>query len=470
MAHIKTEVAVLGAGPGGYPAAIRAAQHGKKSLLIESNLLGGTCLNYGCIPTKALLASSILYKKITQAETFGIDVASPIIRWEKVVERKNAIVKSLQRGLKSVIASNGITLIKGVGTLKSPHHIEVIGDESTTVEADHIIIATGSDVKSIGSIPFDGKIVHNSTTILDLHEVPSSISIIGAGAIGCEFAALFSDLGAQVTMIEALPRILPNECSLATAYLAEALAKKGVKIVCGQKVVRYEQRSSSGMLELENGTSIESSIVLLAVGRSLNTSRIGLEEIGVSMKNGVILTNDHMMTNLESIYAVGDVTARAMCAHVATHQALVAVDNIVGKASKMYYNAIPSVVYTTPEYASVGMHLEEAKKQGFQVVVGKFPFQALGKALATGIEDGFSQVILEKETGRILGAQIVGDKAGDLIAEMTLALTNELTDECVTQTIHAHPTLSECWPEAIFVGNGEPLNVTAQIPLLRRGI
>ena len=458
MSKIKVDVAVLGAGPGGYPAAIRAAQGGKKVAIIEAELLGGTCLNWGCIPTKALLMTSDCIFHMKKVDKLGVSVGSVTVDWEKAIKRKNSIVEKLRSGLSSLIASNGIDVVRGWGKLTSPHHIEVVGANECTVEAEHIILATGSCVKDIPTVPFDGDIVHNSSSILDLTAIPESIAILGAGAIGCEFASLFSALGSKVTLIEALSRILPNECAIATQAIAKSFDKRGLEVICGQKVVSCTKDTHRGRLTLEDGRTIEAQKVLVAVGRGLNTSKIGLVEVGINMHKGAIVTNDRMMTNIDSIYAVGDCTAKSMLAHVATHQGLVAAENILGNHLSMSYNAIPGVVFTIPEYASVGLNFEEAKKQGYQATLGTLPFQALGKAVASSEEDGFCQVVLEKQTGRILGAQIVGERAGDLIAEISLAITNELTGECITHAIHAHPTYSECWGEAVLIAEGMPLS------------
>ena len=458
MSRIKADVIVLGGGPGGYPAAIRSAENGKKTVLVERDFLGGTCLNYGCIPTKTLLASSRLYKKIREAKDFGIMVDTVHIDWERVIARKNTILGKLRSGIAAVLSSHGITVVNGTGRLTSPHTVVVSGKEEVTLEAEHIIISTGSSVKQLPILPVDGRIVHDSTTILESTKIPESIVILGAGAIGCEFASLFSAVGSKVYLVEALPRILPSECPDSTAYLAKLLEKQNVEIVCGQKVIHFIPKSSSGIVELENGRKIEASNILVAVGRALNSKNIGLEELHVHMNNGAITVNDQMRTNIPSIFAVGDITAKSMCAHVATHQGVIAADVIAQKDVHMSYEAIPSVVYTFPEYASVGLHLQEAKDKGYDVTSAEFPFKALGKAIVSGNDSGFSRVVVDKKTGQILGAQVIADGAGDLIAEMTMSLANELTVECVTHTIHAHPTDSECWLETVFLAEGMPLN------------
>jgi dihydrolipoamide dehydrogenase len=454
----KCDVAILGAGPGGYPAAIKASQGGKKVIIVEEALLGGTCLNWGCIPTKALLSTTGLYRHMLHAKELSIFATDVKVDWDGAITRKNAVVEKLRVGLRQVIESNGITIVHGRGRCASPNTLDVTGSDACTVEAENIVLATGSRPKDIPAVPFDGVHIHNSTSILSLRTIPESIAILGAGVIGCEFANLFEALGSKVTLVEAMQRILPFDCPIATESVAQAFRSRGVKLVTGQKVIDSKIDLEGVTLVCEDGTLIEAQMVLVAIGRALNTQDMGLEEIGLRTNRGAIVVNDQMQTNLESIYAVGDCTNKSLTAYVATHQGLVAAENILGNRAHMYYDAIPGVVFTYPEYASVGLSLEEAKKRNLQAILGSFPFQALGRAVASDGFNGFSQVVLEKDTGRILGAQVVGDRAGELIAEMSLAMANELTGECITHAIHAHPTYSECWPEAILIAQKRPLN------------
>lgn len=458
------DIAVLGAGPGGYPAAIRAAQLGKKVALIEAKDLGGTCLNRGCIPSKALIANAEVYHNIQRAQEFGIGVSDIKIDYEAMAKRKDQVVTKMRKGLEGLIASNKITVIKGFGTLISPKEIQVKGDKDVVIAADKIIIATGSEPRSISAFPFDYKQIHDSTSLLELRQLPSKIAIIGGGVIGCEFASLFATLGSKVTIIELLPRILPMEAEAVSTALAKAFLKKGIVIETGAKVEKIDKSSKGISVKTADGKTFESDIALVSVGRTLNTTNIGLDKAGVKVEpNGMIPVNAKMETNVPGIYAVGDIASKWWLAHVATHQGVIAADNACGHSSTMYYNAIPSVTFTQPEIGTVGLPLEEALKQGYDAVVGAFPFQALGKSQAIIEADGFAQLVIDRKTGQILGAQVVGYDASTLIAEMALAITNELTVECIAETIHAHPTLPEAWLEAALVANQTPLHLPPKI-------
>lgn len=462
MQKKKVDVVVLGAGPGGYPAAIRLGQAGKKVALVEAKEVGGTCLNRGCIPTKALLKSVLTVTDIERTAEFGVHVKEVQVDWPALIEKKNSIVKGLRSSLEGLIQSNGVDLIYGWGKFLSPKEIEVQGKTPTLLQTDHVLIATGSEPKQIGTLPFDDEVIYSSTSILDLKKKPQSITIIGGGANGCEFASFFSGLGVKVCIIEMLPRILPLECEDISSAVSSAFLKEGIEIVCGEKVSSSKRTKDGVEITLSNGKKRESQIALVAAGRALNTDTIGLSEIGVRMEKGAVVTDERMATNIDGIWAIGDITARYLYAHVATHQGFVAVENILGHSKKMYYNAIPGALFTRPEAGSVGYSLEEATKLGFQAVCARFPLQALGRAHASLHTEGFVQVVVEKATGRILGAQAVGYHAAELIAELGLAITNELTIECVSETIHAHPTFAESWPEAAFIAQGEPLHFPKQ--------
>lgn len=454
------DVAVLGGGPGGYPAAIRAAQNGKSVALIEAKELGGTCLNRGCIPSKTLIASAETLHKIQEAEEFGIVVGSVAFDYGKMVDRKNKVVNNIRKGLEGLIAANKITLFRGFGKFMSPKALKVIGEDNATILADNIIIATGSESRNMPAFPFDYKKVHDSTSLLEMRELPKKIAIIGGGVIGCEFASLFAILGVEVVILEMMPRIIPMEAEGVSHALTKVFTKKGIHIQTNAVVEGIDTSGPGVKVKLAGSKSVEADIALVAVGRKLNTSGINLESAGVLVQdNGLIAVNEYMETNVQGIYAVGDIASKWWLAHVATHQGLVAANNATGHRTRMNYNAVPSVIFTEPEIATVGLSLEQATEKGHRAILGAFPFQALGKSQASLQTEGFAQIVVDKSTGQVLGAQVVGYEASALIAEMAIVIANELTVECITETIHAHPTIAEAWMEAAFLGEEMPLHL-----------
>ncbi len=454
----KFDIAVLGAGPGGYVAAIRAAQSGRSVALIEKGYIGGTCLNRGCIPSKALLANAEVLHKIRRSEEFGITVGAISFDYSKMHGRKQKVVKDIRESLERLIKSNQITIFRGSGKFISPREIKITGDTVETISATYTIIATGSEPMDSKAFPCDFKKVHNSTSILELTALPKSLAIIGGGFIGCEFASLFTELGVHTTIIEMLPEIVATEGKDVSKALASAFEKKKIDILTNTNVKGVDHTESGVTVRLEGGTSIEVEMALVAVGRRLNTSDIGLEKAGILTEKESIATNDKMETQVNGIYAIGDITGKWLLAHVASHQGLVAARNACGENVTMHYNAVPSVIYTEPEIATVGLTLEKALEKGYTAAIGKYPFQALGKSQATGETDGFAQVVIDKKTGQVLGGQVVGYGASSLIAEVALAIHNELTAECITDTIHAHPTIAEALPEAVFIARESPLH------------
>lgn len=461
------DVIVIGGGPGGYPAAITAAQSGKSVALIEAKELGGTCLNRGCIPSKALIASAEVLHRVQEAEELGITVNGISFNFTKMAQRKDQVVAKMRKGLEGLIAANRITVFKGVGKFVSPKEIKIIGEDNAIIRGDKVIIATGSEPRNIAAFPFDYERIHDSTSLLALETLPKSIIIIGGGVIGCEFASLYATLGVNVTILEMLPRIIPMEDQRMSQALTTAFQKKGIKLHTGVTVAGIDRSDTGVTVRLADGETFAAEMALVSVGRSLNTSSIGLDKAGIAvLGNGMIPVDDKMETDVPGIYAVGDIASKWWLAHVATHQGVVAGKNATGGSAHMHYDAVPSVIFTTPEIGTVGMTLEDATAKGYPAVIGAFPFQALGKSQATLQTDGFAQVVLDKRTGQILGAQVVGHEAATLIAEMALAITNELTVECLVETIHAHPTISEAWPEAVLVGMETPLHLP---PKKRKG-
>lgn len=456
---LSVDVAVLGGGPGGYPAAIRAAQLGKSVALIEGKELGGSCLNRGCIPSKALIAGAELLKRIHEAKEFGITIKDVSFDYETLSKRKDQIVSRLRKSLEGLIVGNGVKIIKGYGSLTSPKEIEVSGEEPHIIKADKIIIATGSEPRNIPAFPFDHEKILDSTSLLNLKKLPKKLVIIGGGIIGCEFASLFNTFGVDVTIVEMLPSILPMEDEIVSSHLTKSFKGRGIKLHINAKVEKIEKTKNGVTVDIKDLAPVEADLALVAVGRSMNVKNIGLEKLGVKIQeNGLISVNDKMETSVSGIYAVGDLSSTYWLAHVATHQGLVAADNACGHPAKMNYLAVPSVIFTDPEIGTVGLSAKEAKNRGFDVTIGNFPFQALGKSQATSQTEGFAQVVVDKKHGQILGAQVIGHEASALIAEMALAINNELTIECVADTIHAHPTIAESWLEASLLAMGTPVH------------
>lgn len=453
------DIVVLGSGPGGYPAAIRAAQMGKSVALVEAKELGGTCLNRGCIPSKALIACAERLQEIKEAQAFGITVSDVSFDYAKMVERKDQVVQKIRKGLEGLIAANKIKVFKGFGKFVSPKEIQVVGQDNVLLKADQTIIATGSEPRNIGAFPFDHRKIHDSTSLLELKQLPKSLVIIGGGVIGCEFASLYALLGVQITILEMLPTILPMEAADVVKHLTKAFQKKGIKIETGVTVEGIDVTDQGVAVRIAGGKKIEGEMALVAVGRAMNSKDIGLDKAGVEVQtNGSINVNSRMQTNVPGIYAIGDLASKWWLAHVATHQGLVAARNAAGEEAHMHYEAIPSVIFTHPEIGTVGLSLEAAKEKGYEAIIGHFPFQALGKSQATLHTEGFAQVVLDKKTGQILGAQVMGFEASSLIAQMALAITNELTVECIEETIYAHPTISEGWLQASLIALGKPVD------------
>lgn len=460
MSKKKFDCIVMGSGPGGYVAAIRAAQRGLTCALIEVRELGGTCLNRGCIPSKALIANAEVLRKVREANKFGISVGNVSYNYSEMNARKDAIVKRIRGGLEGLIASNAITVFKGYGKFLSPHEVKVTGEQEALLEASTIIIATGSEPRVLPNMPFDYKRIHDSTSLLEITELPKKLLIVGGGVIGCEFACLHNAFGVEVTILELLPMILSTEGKHVADTMATALKKQGIKIETQAAIDHLESNDHGVKAVLADGRTFEADSALVSVGRKYNTDSIGIEKTGVIVeKNGSIPVNDRMQTNVSHIYAIGDITGKWILAHVASHQGMIAADNSAGIGSTMFYNAVPSVIFTYPEVGTIGYTLERAIQEGYDAKLGKFPFQALGKAQATAETEGFAQIVIEKNTGQILGAQVVGYGASTLIAEMAVAIGNELTVQSISETIHAHPTLAEAWMEAAFLAEDMPLHL-----------
>lgn len=454
------DLAVIGSGPGGYPAAIVAAQKGLRVALIEAGDVGGTCLNRGCIPSKAMIAAARHYKMVQEASKFGIVVKGVSLDYQAFVARQREVVITMRKGLRQLIQGHGVELIEGFATFQTSRELKIQGEKAQIIHAEKIIIATGSEPRMIPAFLCDHKRILDSTSLLQMETLPKSLTVIGGGVIGCEFASLFHNLGVEVTILELMPSLVPMECKVVQQALGRAYKKLGIAVHTGVNVQKVTSKGKSVQVEIEGKEALSSEIVLVSIGRRLNTDNIGLEKVGVALtEQGQVVVNEQMETSVDGIYAIGDLTSRFWLAHVATHQGIVAAKRACGEQATMHYNAIPSVIFSDPEIATVGRSLEQAKEEGFDAAAGAFPFLALGKAQAEGMCDGFAQVVIDQKTGQILGAQVVGHEASTLIAEMTVAIANELTVSCLTETVHAHPTYSEAWPEALLLAAGHPLHL-----------
>ena len=366
---------VIGGGPGGYVAAIRAAQLGLKTALIEVFEMGGTCLNRGCIPSKALIANAGLYRKIQTANQWGISIGDVSMNYAEMNKRKDLIVQKTRRGLEGLIATNKITVFEGFGKFLTPYEIKVMGKENALLEAKSSIIATGSEPRELPHIPFDYKRIHDSTSLLNITQLPKKMIVIGGGVIGCEFASLYNTLGVDVTIIELLPSIITTEGENISETLLKSFKKQGIEVKTNASIQKVDAREHGVIAQLEDGRTFDADIALVSVGRKFNTSDIGLEKTGIiTEKDGSIATNEKMQTNVAHLYAIGDITGKWLLAHVASHQGMVAADTIAGRESHICYKAVPSVIFTHPEIGTTGLTLEQAKADGYKASIGKFPF------------------------------------------------------------------------------------------------
>ncbi len=457
---------VIGAGPGGYVAALKAAQLGAQVQLVEDTQVGGTCLNRGCIPTKTLLASAELLRRTRELQHFGLQLEGSVkVNLQRLMERKQKVISTQAKGIRALLKSWGVQLLEGRGMLLSPEKVEVqLRDGSTQVlQADRIILATGSRPAQIPTFPFDGKHILSSDDALELQELPQSLLIVGAGVIGSEFAFIFSSLGVEVVMVEMLQRAVATEDEEISALLEREFKKQKIKLLKGVKVQRVEGHPDGVHAVLSDGTELKAQKMLVSIGRALNTQGIGLEAVGVKTgPRGEVEVDDRMQTNIEGIYAVGDITGKLLLAHVASRQGLVAAQNACGQQARMDYSVVPAAIFTSPEIGSVGLREQEARQQGIPYRVGTFPYRALGKAHAMGEISGFVKLIAHRDTDRLLGAHIIGPHASDLVHEAALAMAHGLKASQLAHTIHAHPTLAEALMEAAEAVHGQAIHLPKQ--------
>lgn len=455
------DVAVLGGGPGGYVAAIRASQLGQSVCLIEKDQLGGTCLNRGCIPTKSLISSMEAYSLAKRLGEFGVEAKEVSVDFHKMIARKNKVVSRLRAGVGFLLKRAKVNVINGTGRLVAPGRIVVDSqNESVEIQARNTIIATGSRPLVFPTFGYNGSTVITSDEALDFSDVPESLLVVGGGVIGCELAFIFSSLGSKVTVVDVMPTVLPMEDPDISQAIMASLKKEGVDVKCGVRIEKISQVNGGVVAALDSGEELVAEKALLSVGRKANSEGIGLEKLGVEVTaRGEIVVNDKMETNIENTYAIGDVVGTVMLAHVASYEGITAVHNIAGEERRMNYDAVPSAIFTVPEVASVGINEAQAKERSLDVKIGTFPFRASGKALAMGQADGFVKVIADAVTDVILGVHIVGPNATDLIAEPTLAVRTRMTLGEFTDTMHAHPTLAESLVEAAEAAYGMAIHV-----------
>ena len=450
------DLTVIGSGPGGYVAAIRAAQLGLRTAVVEmAPTLGGTCLNWGCIPTKALLHTAEVLESAQHASGFGVMVPGAELDLERVHRYKDKVVKSNTKGIEFLFKKNKITLLAGRGRLAGPGKVEVTPSEDApyTVETAHAVLATGSTIQGLPGVPFDGERIINSDQALGLRKIPASLVVLGAGAVGVEFASIYRSFGSEVTVVELLPRLIPLEDESLGLELAKAFKKRGIEVHAGTRVQQVEPGDGTVRISAErDGKKVEllSEMLLVAVGRRPLTADLGLEGTGVRLDDRGFVEVDSMMRTGEPwVYAIGDIVKTQALAHVASHEGIVAVEHAAGQTTHpIDYDKIPSCTYCQPEVASIGLSEEEARKRGHDVAVGSFPFMAIGKAKIINDTRGFVKIVSEKGYDEVLGVHIIGPHATELIAEATAALNLEATVESLFRAVHAHPTLSEAMGEA----------------------
>jgi len=463
------DLIVLGAGTGGYSAAFRAAQLGLRVALVDEGKIGGTCLHRGCIPTKALLESAAVAQRVRHAADFGIGGAGEIaIDYAKVASRRDMVVNRMWKGLSSLVKKNAVTWVEGRGRLDGAHRVRVKGAEAGEVvlEATDVILATGSRVKSLPGLTPDGRRIVTSDDVLRSGELPASAIVVGAGAVGVEFASFYHDMGVAVTLLEYLPAVVPLEDREVSRELERSFARRGIRVVtsarfdaasvvAGDDGVRVTVGPEGGAAE-----EVAAELLLVAAGRATNVEDVGLETTAAEVERGIVRVDGHMRTREPHLYAIGDIVGGLQLAHTAAHEGIIAAHVIAGEADvrPMDYTAQPRATYCRPEIASVGLTEQACEERGLPVKVGKVPFQAIGKAIIGGEHEGFAKVIAHRDTDAVLGVHVIGPHATDLISEASLALSLEATAWEVGAATHPHPTLTEIFAEAAMAADGRSIN------------
>jgi len=451
------DVVVIGAGPGGYPAAIRASQLGLKTACVEKEKLGGVCLNWGCIPSKALLKTAELAAKVRKADDWGLGIPELTVDFAKVIGRSRKVAKRHERGVAGLFKKYGVTHLQGEARLLGPGRV-AIGDQEIT--ADHIIVATGARARTFPGIEADGERIVTYREAIVRDEPVASVTVLGAGAIGLEFAYFWRHMGAEVTVIEGTDEILPREDPECAEAARKGLAKGGIQFELGTFVDKVERRGDGTRVTLKDGRTLDADLTLIALGITPNTEGLGLQEAGVTLDRGFVPVDANLQTNVRGIYAVGDITPQGGLAHTATRQGEVCVERIAGHhVPDIDYSNVPSCTYCQPQVASIGLTEAQAKEQGLSYTVGRFPFLANGKAQGAMAAEGFVKVLLGEPHREILGAHIVGSEATELIGELALARSAECTADEVLYTIHAHPTFGEAVFEAVAEAYGQTVHI-----------
>ena len=456
----KYDLIVVGSGPGGYVTAIRASQLGFKTAIVEKESLGGVCLNWGCIPTKALLKSAQVFEYLNKADEFGFTVESVKKDFNKVIERSRNVAAGMSKGVNFLMKKNKIDVLMGLGKIKPNKLVSVDG---TDYQADHIIISTGSRSRILDSIPQDGKQIIGYREAMTLKKQPKSITIVGSGAIGIEFAYFYNSMGTDVTIIEYMPNIAPIEDEDISKELQKSFKKKGIKILTSSEVIAVNKNSktvTATLKDKDGEKNIESEILLSAVGIKSNIEDIGLEEIGVKVESDKILVNEFYKTNVDGIFAIGDIVSGQSLAHVASAEGITCVEYIKGiNPHPIDYNNIPGCTYSKPEIASVGLTEKKAIENGYEIKVGKFPFSASGKAQASGHTDGFVKVIFDSKYGEWLGCHMIGSNVTEMISEAVVGKKLETTGHEILKSVHPHPTMSEAVMEAVADAYNEVIHL-----------
>ena len=456
------DLVVLGAGPGGYVAAIRAGQLGMKVAVVERDALGGVCLNWGCIPSKALLRNAEVLDLFQRADEFGISFDNLRYDFGKAIDRSRQVVKQLTQGVAFLFKKNKVEHIAGAGVVKDPHTVEVAGS-GRALSTKNVIIATGARDRELPDLPVDGQTVITSREALELREVPPRVVIVGGGATGVEFAHIYRSYGAEVTLVELLPRLIPQEDEEISSHLERAFSKRGIASMTGTRVESISV--DGGQARVSVASDSESSVIecerlLVAVGVQGNIEGIGLEALKVKTERGFIVIDDNMETDVPGIYAIGDVTGKMLLAHVASAQGVTAVETIAGmNPPRLDYTYMPRAIYCKPQVASTGLTEMQAREQGHSVSIGKSPLSASGKALALGEADGLVKLVIDSEAGEVLGAHLIGPEVTELLGELSLARLLEGTTTELGWLVHPHPTISETLKEAALAAEGQAIHI-----------
>lgn len=460
------DILILGSGPGGYVAAIRASQLGKKVAVIERSELGGICLNWGCIPTKALLKSAQVYNYASHASDYGIKIAGKIeADFEAIVKRSRGVADNMSKGIQFLFKKNKVDLIQGFGKIKPGKKVEVTNAEGKTKEysAEHIILATGARSRELPNLPIDGGKIIGYREAMTLNKKPESMVVVGSGAIGSEFAYFYNSIGTKVTLVEFLDTIVPIEDVEVSKQLGRSFKKAGMKVMVSSEVTNVDTSGDKCQVTIKTKKGeekVEAEIVLSAVGITTNIEGIGLEETGITTERGKVLVDEYFRTNVEGYYAIGDIVPGPALAHTASHEGIICVEKIAGhNPTPMDYNNNPGCTYTSPEVASVGYTEKAAKEAGFEIKVGKFPFSASGKASAGGNKEGFVKVIFDAKYGEWLGCHMIGDNVTEMIAEAVVARKLETTGREIIEAVHPHPTMSEAIMEAVAAAYDEVIHI-----------